>query len=97
MVACPATPCSGIPGHDRCQSLHGTLLRAPVRVGKLGPLSPATVWGSLLAGLMLLLNGTGILFDRSSGPYIAALVWQLFMAGVLFVRLVVIPAGEIHD
>ena len=53
--------------------------------------------GTSLVALMLLLNAVGLGLSRTSGPYIAALVWFLFVAGLLFVRLVVIPREEIRE
>lgn len=43
--------------------------------------------------LALLLDAAGILLDRGFGVYLVGVMWTLLFASLMFLRVVVVPAG----
>jgi hypothetical protein len=44
-----------------------------------------------VAILILILNATGVIFDREAGPYITSVVAGMFMCGLMFSQLLLYP------
>jgi hypothetical protein len=56
--------------------------------------SGAVLGVAILIVVVLLLNGTGLGFGPSFGPYLVAVTWALGFSSLMFLRVVVLPVSE---
>ena len=68
------------------------LSRRSLAAGRLSRAFTATNGAiALLLTVALLLNSAGVLFQRSFGPYLVAVLWNLGFTSLMFLRVVVVP------